>query len=280
MIPADVQTAEVSLRGQRRNNQDRAAIFTSRDSMLLVLADGLGGHPKGEVAAQIIINIARQQFDRTMKPIGAPDRFMRAVMELAHRAIVEYGDRQRPPIEPRSTAVLALIQTGKCYWAHVGDSRLYLIRGGKIVAQTRDHSMAELADRLAADGIQAPHVAPRHAVTRCLGGPAAVPTPTLGAPVTLQPGDDLLLCSDGLWGQLDTSEIVTGVQGSRPYRHRLGMLAERAVEAGQERSDNVTLLAMHWPDNADSSSQAGSQDPDLDAAVDHLQSLITRSSKR
>jgi len=277
MIPPSLQTAEVTLRGNRRNNQDRCAIFTSSNSMMLVLADGLGGHPKGEVAAQIVVNIARQQFERSMKPISAPDRFLLATVQHAHKAIVEYGERQRPPIEPRTTAVLALIQTGRCYWCHVGDSRLYLIRKGQILAQTRDHSMAELADRLAAEGVNTSGVAPRNAITRCLGGTMTPPAATLGVPVTLAPGDDLLLCSDGLWGQLDEARIIEGMQGSGPYQHRMSRLAEEAVKAGHQRSDNVTLLAMHWPDPPREQSTP-SIDPDLDAAVDHLRTIIDRSS--
>ena len=278
-----IETAETSLKGNRGNNQDRCAVISSRDTIMLVLADGLGGHPKGEVAAQILVNVCRQVFSRMLKPIPSPEQFMRACLQQAHKAILEYGSRQRPPITPRTTAVLSVIQNGMCYWAHVGDSRFYLIRDSMAIAQTRDHSLAQLASTMAEGNT--PHPVNRNAVTRCLGGQRVPPTATLGAPSSMSPGDTILLCSDGLWGQLEDQQIIDTLNGSLSFQGRVASLAQQAAKAGAPHSDNVTVVGAHWPRNAadkDGGDEDGLSafDRDLDAAVDHLLGLIDSPTKK
>lgn len=276
-----IETAEASLQGNRGNNQDRCAVISSRDTLLLVLADGLGGHPKGEVAAQILVNVSRQLFSRIFKPIQAPEQFMKACLQQAHKAILEYGSRQRPPITPRTTAVLAVIQNGMAYWAHVGDSRFYLFRDSIALAQTRDHSLAQLASVLPETERSPLQNVNRNAVTRCLGGQRMPPTATLGAPSSLSPGDCIILCSDGLWGQLKDKDIIDALESTLSFQGRISRLAQQAAKAGSPQSDNVTIVGAHWPrGNEDTTAGEDSTqtafDRDLDAAVDHLLGLIDK----
>lgn len=274
------ETAKISLQGNRGNNQDRCAIYSANNTYFLVLADGLGGHPKGEVAAQILLNICQQMFSRTLKPIQAPEQFMHACIQQAHQAILDYGNRQRPKIAPRSTAVLAIVQNGLCYWSHVGDSRFYLIRGKEVIAQTRDHSLAELINNLPEAEITNPEVVNKNSITRCLGGDATPPMPTLGSATHLDPGDYLLLCSDGLWAQLESEEIKQAFSGKKSLRVELIALAEQAERNATPRSDNVSALALHWTiDDIKSDTIDPAKDEDLDAAIEHLTELIINSNK-
>ena len=274
------ETARISLQGDRNNNQDRCAVYSANNTYFLVLADGLGGHPKGEVAAQILLNICQQMFARTLKPIQAPEQFMHACIQQAHQAILDYGNRQRPMISPRSTAVLAIVQNGLCYWSHVGDSRFYLIRGNEVIAQTRDHSLAELMSSMPDEEIANKAQFNKNSITRCLGGEVTPPTPTLGSATHLDPGDYLLLCSDGLWAQLEEPELTGAFTGKKTLRSELADLAEQAVHSAAPRSDNVSALALHWAaDSLESDVIDPAKDEDLDAAIEHLTELIINSNK-
>ena len=132
--------SKVSLIGSRSCNQDRCMILGNATSTLMVMADGLGGHPRGEVAAQIVVDVCETLFRHAPKPIPDPEHFMLHCIGKAHQSILRFGRRQTPPIAPRTTAVLAIVQDGVAYWVHVGDSRLYLIRDHQILAQTSDHA--------------------------------------------------------------------------------------------------------------------------------------------
>lgn len=131
--------------GKRANNEDRLAHCYSRDALLLVIADGMGGHYYGEVAAQIAVQVLVETFQRDAKPeIRDPFMFLHKAMTTAHRAIVDFTDAHKLKDSPRTTCVACIIQDNIAYWAHAGDSRLYLLRGGKVVTHTRDHSRVQL----------------------------------------------------------------------------------------------------------------------------------------
>jgi serine/threonine protein phosphatase PrpC len=237
--------AKASLIGGRDCNQDRCFFLDSGDSILLGLADGLGGHPRGEVAAQLLQDVSETLFRREDKPLAEPQRFMLRCIGKAHRAIRRFGQRQAPPIVPRTTAVMALIQDGVAHWVHVGDSRLYFIREGRVLTRTRDHAHVEFLHRSSEQGPRA-----RASLTRCLGGLDEPPLTTCGPPTALRPGDALLLCSDGLWGQLNADALVSLFDNrGESLEHRLPHLVEKASLMPQ--SDNVTAVALQWRHPAD-----------------------------
>lgn len=274
------ETAKISLPGNRSINQDRCSILSAPNCTLMVLADGLGGHPKGEVAAQTLINMVQQIFNRSLKPIPAPERFMQACIQRAHQAILEFGNRHNPPIAPKTTAVMALVQNGMCYWAHVGDSRFYLIRKGAIAAQTRDHSLVQLMHTIHSGNPERTQGVSRNSITRCLGGEISAPMPTYGAPTQLLPGDTLLICSDGLWGQLEEKELLAGISNLKlSLNSRITALGEFAQNKGAPNSDNVTACALQWPLSARADIVNGGGDEALDAAIEHLNALIIHKPK-
>lgn len=272
------EAAKVSLIGARSCNQDRCLVLSSGESVLLGLADGLGGHPRGEVAAQLLVDVCEALFRRAPKPLNDPERFMLQCIGKAHHAILRFGRRHSPPIAPRTTAVLAVIQTGVAYWAHVGDSRLYLIRDGRVHTQTRDHAQVRFV-RQSADETSRPHAS----LTRCLGGLAQPPTTTCGPPTLLQQDDTLVLCSDGLWGQLPTQSLTASLSPlPGELSPRLQALAEKA--ASRPGSDNVTAIALRWLTKPDlSGDQAGlferPGDPQLDQAIQHLHQVLKNTSE-
>ena len=179
-----------SLTGDRSMNQDRCASLQDPEAVLLALGDGMGGHPGGDKAAEILVSSCQRLFERADKPAPAPDQLLRQVFRQSHESVVAYGSAQSPAIEPRTTAVVALIQGDMAYWAHTGDSRLYLLRAGRVVARTQDHSyVEELQQRGEISAEERDSHPYRHYVTRALGGQEEIAQPTLGKPTGLEPGD-------------------------------------------------------------------------------------------
>jgi len=269
------EVTKASLIGDRQCNQDRSLVLSSRETVLLGLADGLGGHPRGEVAAQLLIDVCETLFRRAPKPLVDPEHFMLQCIGKAHQTIIRFGRRQKPPIAPRTTAVLAVIQAGTAYWVHVGDSRLYLLRTGKVHRQTRDHAQVRFVRQSAGEASR-----PRSSLTRCLGGLEQPPTTTCGSPVRLQQYDTVLLCSDGLWGQVSTGALTAAFSGNRlAIESELESLLKTAAE--RPNSDNVTAVALRWLAAAAISTDqtTASQDPQLDQAIQHLKNMLEKTSE-
>ena len=234
---------QVSRQGDRSANQDRCLAVERTGGVLLLLADGMGGHPRGELAAQVFIDSMARQFSLTTLPLARPDEFLRHSIEQSHHAIVTAGLQQLPPVDPRSTAVACLLQERHANWAHVGDSRLYLIRHGTLVARTRDHSLVEeLIARGELEEAERERHPLRNYVSRSLGGDQWPPGITISEPHTLQSGDLLLLCSDGLWASVPEAAIA-GLADAASLEQAASALARSAEQAAHPGSDNVTLLA-------------------------------------
>jgi serine/threonine protein phosphatase PrpC len=275
------EAAKATLTGARAENQDRCLFLGNQGTILIGLADGLGGHPRGEVAAQLLMDVTESLFRQTPKPLYDPENFMLQCIGKAHRAILEFGRRQTPPIAPRTTAVLAVIQDGIAYWTHVGDSRLYLIRDRKVHAQTRDHTQVRYVRESATQVSR-----PRASLTRCLGGLPQPPTTTCGPPTHLQHGDAIVLCSDGLWGQVPRQALLNAFDDrNAEVAERLNSLVELAATAAN--SDNVTAVALRWLADGDASADAANltqltelvKDPLLDKAIEHLENVLEKAGK-
>ena len=262
--------SKVSLIGSRSCNQDRCMILGIMTSTLMVMADGLGGHPRGEVAAQIVVDVCETLFRHAPKPIPDPEHFMLQCIGKAHQTILRFGRRQEPPISPRTTAVLAMIQSGTAHWVHVGDSRLYLIRDGEIHRQTRDHTQTRYVRQSQEQASRA-----RTSLTRCLGGVQEPPTTTCSSPTTLQQGDTLVLCSDGLWAQIPRDALAAAfADPQQEITDSLEGLAE--VAATNPSSDNVTGVALRWLLPSD---ELSPDDPQLKQAIRHLESVLKENQE-
>jgi len=240
------EIGEVSRPGHRRNNQDRCIVRRDGETLLLVVADGMGGHPRGETAAQIVVDTCAALFDVAPKPIFEPPLFLQLLFNRSHALVSRFGESQRPPIDPRTTVVAALIQKGNAYWAHVGDSRLYLFRDQSIAEQTVDHSFVQEMEQSGLLNRRGADTHPlRNLVTRCIGGNGDPPDVSFGRSWELQPEDTLLLCSDGFWAPIEPAELTRAMQASfPPLQASLERLAEEAEQRTAPYSDNITALAL------------------------------------
>ncbi len=232
---------QVSRKGGREKNEDRMGYCYTRESGLFVLADGMGGHPDGEVAAQLALQTVSALYQREARPIVSDTgEFLSTALIAAHHQIIRYASEKGMLDTPRTTLVAVILQGTGATWVHCGDSRLYIVRDGQLLTRTRDHSYLEQQRA----GVINFNSANRNILFTCLGSPSK-PVFDVAGPVVLQQGDKLLLCSDGLWGSLSDEEIVGQLSG-RSVSDAVPDLVESALRAGGEHSDNVTVLAMEW----------------------------------
>jgi serine/threonine protein phosphatase PrpC len=235
------ETASTSLRGDRRENQDRCAVLEGGTSILLLLADGMGGHARGELAAATFIDSLSRAFHAYQGTDAAV--FLQRAFDQAHSDIIAAGREASPPVEPLTTGVACLVTDDRAVWAHVGDSRLYLLRGDTTRVRTIDHSMVEELIQLGELAEQDRESHPlRNYVTRALGGRQS-PVADLSEEMRLEPGDVLLLCSDGLWAAQPGEHLIQLLHAAS-LQDCADRLAAGAVANSTPASDNVTLAAL------------------------------------
>ncbi|KNZ32367.1 MAG: serine/threonine protein phosphatase [Methylibium sp. NZG] len=256
---------QISRKGGREKNEDRMGYCYTRDSGLFALADGMGGHPEGEVASQLALQTLSAMFQRDAKPtLADPLRFLHESIIAGHHQLLRYANQRALIDTPRTTVVACLLQGNAAYWAHCGDSRLYMVRGEKLIARTRDHSYSELQHTIS-------QVVPmgdrfnRNVLFTCLGSPGKPVVDTVG-PMLMQPGDRMLLCSDGLWGTV-ADTVITEMLSRNAISDAVPELVEQALRNGGAKSDNVSVLAVEWESAEDS---AGASDVSTESLGDEV----------
>ena len=241
---------QVSRKGGREKNEDRIGYCYTRDSGLFALADGMGGHPEGEVASQLALQTIAALFQRDSKPtLPDPLKFLQEAIIAGHHQLLRYATQKALIDTPRTTMVACVLQGPFAYWAHCGDSRLYLVRGDKLVSRTRDHSYSELHQTLN-QVVPLNSKVNRNVLFTCLGSPGKPVIDTVG-PIRLQSGDKVLLCSDGLWGTV-TDAVIIDLLSKKTISDAVPEMVEQALRNGGAKCDNVSVLAVDWEGAEDS----------------------------
>jgi serine/threonine protein phosphatase PrpC len=236
----DDQATRTDTGRQRSANED--SLFTR--APLFVVADGMGGAQAGEVASKT----AAESFDREL-PQAPPEQLLRETIEAANRAIHERA-RNDPDLAGMGTTITAAIvdpAAEEVAIGHVGDSRAYRLRGGKLERLTRDHSLVEemrrkgqLTDAQAAEHPQ------RSIITRALGPEPEVEVDLQTVPA--QAGDVFLICSDGLTTMLADEQIAQLLARATSMQSAVRALVDEANRAGGR--DNITVVAFLLTDAA------------------------------
>ena len=230
--------------GDRKEQQDRVALFghPKRPGMLMaVLADGMGGHSGGAMAAEQVLIRARQNFETYAPAQETPEDLLRSVIDEAHTVIklTRFTSEQ----DPHSTAVVFTLQQGKAYWAHCGDSRLYHFRGAHTVLRSGDHSLVgELQRKGRLDENQALNHPQRNVLLSCLGSDRE-PRIEYGCEASPVAGDCFLLCSDGLWAYFTDFELASTLQEFPPRAAAERLIAQVRQRAGGS-GDNISLAVI------------------------------------
>ena len=215
----------------------------------MVVADGMGGHYYGEIAAQIAVQTLIESFQREAKPeISDPFLFLQKAMGNAHSAILDFTDVHKLNDSPRTTCVACIIQDNIAYWAHAGDSRLYLMRKGKVMTHTRDHSRVQLLmDQGIINEAQAALHPERNKVYSCLGG-RQTPEIEFSRKTPLEAGDVLALCTDGVWGVLSGEMMAVALKNANLMQAVPTLLGQAEIRGGPN-ADNLSIIAVRWEDS-------------------------------
>lgn len=241
-----LQLASVSDVGRKRShNEDSMAVWApeepelrSRRGLLLVVSDGMGGSNAGEVASRLTVDTV---LDVYRAGVGAEPRDdLRVALETANRTVHDRG-LSDPGMSGMGATCTAVVVRGHEAWlAHVGDSRAYLIRNGRIRQLTQDHSLvAQLVQRNQLTPEEARVDPRRNVVTRSVGVADSVEVDALKLDMDLEAGDTLLICSDGLHGQVADDELAR--LASEP---NLDAGAHALIDLANSRGgpDNITVV--------------------------------------
>ena len=244
----NIEYAKVSALGDRTDNQDRAAVVVGDEAALMLVFDGMGGHSDGAQAAETGIQVVQDLFMASKLPIFDPIGFLYMALSRAHDAVVALGTHVAVDFRPRATCAICLVQEGGAFWAHIGDSRIYHVRGNRVLARSRDHSHVEVLIQEGAITEQEAHDHPmRNFVECCLGGDPPVPDMSITSRVALEPEDVLLACSDGLWSGLADDDMATiALPGENNLADNLKSLSLRALNVNSPYSDNTSGTAIRW----------------------------------
>ena len=263
--------------GDRKGNEDRVGYSYSRDVLLMTIADGMGGHIDGEVAAEIAVTEITRRFQHEARnKLKKPAEFLVSAIQSAHRSIVSHAVEHNLLECPRTTVVSCIVQNGSAYWAHAGDSRLYVLRAGALVAQTQDHSRVQM---MIDAGEITPAMAARHPernkIFSCLGG-VVPPQIASGREFPLEIGDTILLSTDGFWAQIPGNILGNMLRKQSLVDLLPGLLTEAHRRAKGE-SDNLSVVAMTWESQDDAHvADTQSMDTEFTSSTNTTESLESK----
>lgn len=240
--------------GARKSNQDRCGWAVRDDAAIMVLCDGLGGYEDGDKAAQVFTDSVIHSFENFKQGhFSDPHKFITLATIHGHRMVNRMAKEggYDEMNHPRTTSVVCMVQNGYAYWGHVGDSRLYLFRNAAPFLRTEDHTATE---QLRKDGYITEddmrlneHQSP---LLRCVGGRLR-PVISLSAEILMQPGDHILMCSDGMWRAHSSQEMASTISNGE-LQDQTANLVDESVRILGRHSDNVTAITLRWEDTASS----------------------------
>lgn len=221
----------------RSSNQD--AYYCDPNGHFCIVADGMGGHAAGATASKLAVEAIRKKIEDSWKLVEAP-KLLNDAVEAANLSILNDQRRNPERADMGTTVVVVLLDpAGNCWSAHIGDSRLYRLRGNQMLQMTDDHTLVARSIRQGELTLEQARTHPwRHILERCLG------RPDTGAPavqpITIQPGDRLLLCSDGLTEELSDLQIIEYCLKSKALEDLPPTLIDAAKANGGR--DNITVV--------------------------------------
>jgi serine/threonine protein phosphatase PrpC len=240
----NIETCTAQHIGDRSEQQDRVGLFahpTQKATLLAVLADGMGGHTGGALAAEQVIQSAKNNFQSGALAAGAIQNTLAASIHDAHDAIKLTALSSEA--DPHSTACALILQPGRADWAYCGDSRIYHYRDGVKVSRTYDHShVMNLVKMGYLTEAQAETHPQKNLLISCLGDNDP-PKVDFGETVPLAGGDCFLLCSDGLWAYFSDEELGK-VLNEFPVRQAAEILINSARDRAKGRGDNCSLAIV------------------------------------
>lgn len=237
-----INFATLTNKGSREVNEDSIGIFSNGDMCLFVLCDGLGGHGMGADASSLVVNVFEDQFSYCEDPVN----FLGEAFVTAQGVLMSEQVAKRAQQKMKTTCVSLLIDGNKARVGHVGDSRLYIFKGGSYKTRTLDHSIPQML--VLSRDIKESEIRnhpQRSYVTKVMGVEWEKPMYELMEPVSIKPGMVFLLCSDGFWELIEEKTMSSLLKSSSDPQEWLERMEEKVCEAGREKDmDNYSAIAV------------------------------------
>ncbi len=236
-----ISFAQLSEVGERKINEDCVGfVQLGPDIALLILADGLGGHGRGEDASALITEKSQEVFRKKYWE----DDCLAACFDISQRALMEKQEAESAQRDLKSTLVLLRIYQGKIQWGHVGDSRLYYFKDGYLVTQTKDHSVPQML--VASGEIELKdirHHPDRNRLIRVMGMEWESPKYQLSDYLNEERGQAFLLCSDGFWENIEESQMESCLRKSSSVHEWLERMEKIVLKNGKGTNmDNYSAV--------------------------------------
>lgn len=206
----------------------------------------MGGHHRGELAAQYVVEHMAKSFKNTALPkLKDAGIFLRKTILGAHNGLLRYADQEKMAEVPRTTCVAVIIQDGKMSWAHVGDSRIYHMRQGSLIKRTIDHSQVQLMiDSGEITEEEAEVHKDKNKIFNCIGQPSP-PRIDVSKSMDLMSGDTILLATDGLWGPIPTP-MLARILEKMELKTALPWLMDLSEIYSGRDCDNLSAVVLKW----------------------------------
>lgn len=228
-----ISTAQYTDIGGRENNEDSFGVFDMQNGKLCIIADGLGGHVRGELASKAALEVIRQNVVGELS-----EQCMKDAMEKANGEVLRLAGKDKM----NTTLSVLWLQDGQALAASVGDTRIYQFRKGQIIFQTRDHSLAQLDVLMGGRYREIRRNPDRNKLVRVVGMPEG-----FEADITrfeYQQGDSFLLCSDGFWEDIAENEMLQTRSRAESADAWLRAMREILAQRLTRYSDNNTAVAV------------------------------------
>lgn len=241
-----IDYAVISEAGDKAVNEDAARVSVNRSLWTygFALADGLGGHGNGDVASNFAVDCCSAALESA---VSIEETFIDDCFETTQRLLMQEKTRQGL-YSINTTLVLLLTDGNIAHWGHIGDSRLYLFRRGKVASRTLDHSVPQL---LAMEGVikdkEIRHHPDRNRLLRAMGTEWDEPWYEIDKRnVNVQSGDSFLLCSDGFWEWIEEKKILAILKKELPAYDALDQMKKEVEENGRGKNmDNYSAILVN-----------------------------------
>ncbi|MDD3253281.1 MAG: protein phosphatase 2C domain-containing protein [Lachnospiraceae bacterium] len=249
----EIQASVHSIIGHREYQQDYAGLLVSNSRALAVVCDGMGGLNGGERASQEAVKLLIDDYERE-KPAEDFSGFLVREASRMDQLVFEMKSEDGDPLKAGSTVVAVIVEDGKLYWMSVGDSHIYVLRGDTMVPVTRDHNYRrDLEDALSCGGISKEkyereiHTRRAEALTSYLGIGGLRKIEKNAKAFFLEDGDEVLLCSDGVYKSLDEHQIKAMLIDNRiSVSVAVRRLVEMALMQAVKSQDNTTAILLRY----------------------------------
>lgn len=232
--------------GDRENNEDNVGMYQNGQEYCFVLADGLGGHGKGEEASRLAVETAVKVFAAS----GAGEAEMDQSFAQAQQSILDGQKADYHALDMKTTLVLLHIGEQRIWWGHIGDSRLYYFKNGKLAQRTLDHSVPQML--VAAGQIKEKQIRnhpDRNRLLRVLGTEWDTPKYQIAEPIDRMGGQAFLLCTDGFWELIDEKKMQHCLKKAKTPADWLNLMEGIVRKNGHGKNmDNYSAVAVWLTD--------------------------------